>query len=89
MNVIFDYINSVEPAFLFCNDAIYIRIQLLVVLSINCRLSVFCTKDYLVIYLAVTAHIVWILCPWAAPMLLVHRVRPCYFPWVAPMVIGG
>ena len=56
MNMIFNSINSVEPAFLFCNDAIYIRIQLLVVLSINCRFPVLGPKNYLVIYLAVTAH---------------------------------
>ena len=70
MNVIFDSIYAVEPAFLFCNDAIYIRIQFFVVHSTYCWLTVFCPEDYLVIYLTVTAHMIWILCPWAAPMVI-------------------
>ena len=62
MNEIFNSINSVELAFLFCNDAIYIRLQLLVVLSINCRFLVLGPKNYLVIYLAVAAHGMYVGC---------------------------
>ena len=80
MNVVFNSIYAVEPAFLFCNDAIYIRIQFLIVLSINCWVAVFCPKDYLVIYLAVAAHGMSL----AAPTLLVSTGCTRGYWWLNP-----
>ena len=77
MNVIFDSIYAVEPAFLFCNDAIYICIQCCIVHWVYCWLSVFGAEDDLVIYLAVAAHII------------AHGLHPCCFPWAQPKVISG